>query len=379
MKIVLIPDKFKGSLTSREVIMALSKGIRKAESEAQIHHLIASDGGDGFLDAVASNLKVEKIYCDTQDPLGRKIRAPYLFNREKSEAYVEMAKASGMVLLTEQERNPMHTSTLGTGIQIRHAITQGATKIFLGLGGSATTDGGTGIAEALGYTFIDAMGKRVKTTGEGLHKIHTIASEKVLKQVKNVSFYAVNDVNNPLHGPNGAAFVYAQQKGASDKEIGLLDEGLKHLDTLTQSQLQKKNALVPGSGAAGGAAYGLMSFLGAKFLSGIDFMLNLTDIHTLFQSQHIDLIVTGEGKIDRQTLSGKLIHGVIELGKKYQIPVVAVCGALELDKQLYLDNGLEEVFEIRDHSKPIAYSMENAGKLVEDTMYKFMTSRKGQY
>ncbi len=375
MTVLLIPDKFKGSLTAIEVIAALTRGIKKIKKNIDIHHVIASDGGDGFLDAIQHTMDVEEVSCSTVDPLGRKIRAAYVFNKYTDEAFIELAKASGMELLKEGERNPMITSTLGTGLQILDAIERGAKKIYIGLGGSATNDGGIGIARALGYKFLDVGLNILVPSGESLEKIHTIDASGVHKDLKHVSVFAVNDVNNTLYGSNGAAFVYAKQKGASLKGIELLNEGLKHLDRVVEQQIGENNAQVPGSGAAGGAAYGIKTFLGGKFVSGINFMLQLADIDSVLKSEKIDLIITGEGKIDEQTFSGKLIHGVLEFGKAHSIPVLAICGTLELDKEICLENGLHEVLEIRDPSKPLAFNLQNAATLIEKSIFQFLSSR----
>ncbi len=208
-----------------------------------------------------------------------------------------------------------------------------------------------------------------------MEKIHTIDTSGVHKDLKRVSVFAVNDVDNTLYGSNGAAFVYAKQKGASSKDIELLDDGLKHLDRVVEQQIGEKNAQVPGSGAAGGAAYGIKTFLSGTFVSGINFMLQQADMDTVLKNEKIDLIITGEGKIDEQTFRGKLIHGVLELGNAHSIPVLAVCGTLELDKEICLENGLLEVLEIRDPSKPLAFNLQNAATLIEKSIYQFMSSR----
>lgn len=374
MTVLLIPDKFKGSLTAKEVIGALSKGIERAAHHTKIHHLIASDGGDGFLDAIQQTMEVEEVSCAAVDPLGREIMASYLVNTSRGEAFIELAKASGMELLKKKERNPMRTSTRGTGLQIRDAVERGVHTIYIGLGGSATNDGGIGIAEAMGYKFLDAGHNTLAPSGESLDKIHRIDASDVYKDLKGISIVAVNDVDNPLYGTNGAAFVYAKQKGAALKDIELLNEGLKHLDGVVRQQMGVTNANVSGAGAAGGAAYGIKTFLGGTFVSGIDFMLALADIDSLIKNEKIDLIITGEGKIDEQTFSGKLIHGVLDLADSHSIPVVAICGTLGLDKEVCINKGLHAVLEVRDPSKSLAFNMENAAILIENNIFQFMRS-----
>ena len=372
MNIVLIPDKFKGSLSAAEVIKALTKGIKRANPNAVISSLITSDGGDGFLDAVQQTLAVEKVYCESVDPLGRPISAPYLYHPEKKTAYIELAQCSGMVLLTNEERNPLKTSTLGTGLQIKHAIEQGAKVIYVGLGGSATNDGGIGIAHGLGFRFLNRNGEVLPPTGQSLSYIHSVETEGVSSDLKNIQFHAVNDVNNPLTGPNGAAFVYARQKGANEDQIEALDAGLNHLHKIVKGKWHNSNADLPGAGAAGGTAYGLKSFLGASFIKGIDFMFALSEVDAIFKENDIDLIITGEGAIDEQTMHGKLIHGVLELAKKYDTPVIAVCGLLELDKSTAEANGLKTILEIRDKDRNTEYSMKHAARLVEDHIFEYL-------
>lgn len=368
MKFLLIPDKFKGSLTAEEVTRNLDSGIRKAIPRAECIPVLASDGGDGFLDAVAKYQDCSRIVHQCEDPLGRNHKAAYLYNKDRKEAYIELAQASGMVLLKEVERSALDTSTFGTGLQIKHAIENGASHIFIGLGGSATNDGGTGIAQALGYRFLDRGGKTLRPTGANLEKIEAISTQGIPGGMRKVSFTAINDVNNPLYGPNGAAHVYAAQKGATSEEIQRLDRGLKHLDLKVSELLGKDLAGVPGSGAAGGTAYGLKVFLDAEFLNGIDFILQMAGIRAFLEDKSVDYIITGEGRLDRQTLSGKLIHGVMKMGKKYQIPVIAVCGKCDVPVEELKANGLHDVIVISEPEQPLEYNMSNAASLMQSSV-----------
>ncbi|NAS11990.1 glycerate kinase [Poritiphilus flavus] len=371
MRFLLIPDKFKGSLSARDVIQAISEGIVEARPSAQFHHILASDGGDGFLDAVRNYLEVERIIVDTLDPLGRPVQAPYLYDSQNQTAYLELAAASGLVLLKEEERDAMQTSTIGSGIQIQHAISKGARRVYLGLGGSATNDGGMGMASTLGYKFLDQYGNALEPTGANLRLVQHIDESEVSPNLGEISFFAINDVNNPLYGPEGAAYVYAEQKGADQKEIGLLDDGLKQLHKTVARILEKEVADVPGSGAAGGSAFGLKAFFGAEYISGIDFILNLAGADRLLEEEKIDFIITGEGRIDDQTLHGKLISGVLTLGQRYEVPVMAVCGMLDTDSAILKKQGLKEILEVRDPEKPLSYNMENAFMLIKKAFSDF--------
>lgn len=373
MKFLLIPDKFKGSLTSEEVAGAIQLGIEKALPRASFYTIKASDGGDGFLDAIARYRPCIGIETIGQNPLGKPMVCKYLYNQEQTAAYIELANASGMELLSPTERNPMETSTYGTGLQIKDAIQKGARHIYVGLGGSATNDAGMGIANALGYNFLDDRGEVLEPTGKNLSEVHTIDASNVPNILKDVTFYAVNDVTNPLFGTNGAAFVYAKQKGATSSTIRKLDKGLENIDKVVSHQLGLDYAQIPGSGAAGGAAYGLKSFLNAEFVHGVDFILKLSGIEGMLNTESFDYIITGEGKIDQQTLNGKLVQGVLELGQRRDIPVIAVCGALNIDIKKVQKIGIQDVIEIQDANRPLSYNMKHAHELLVASMERFFT------
>ena len=364
MKLLLIPDKFKGSLTSEEVSKAFITGVEKAGVQFTSHYIKASDGGDGFMNAVAYYKPCVSVQVISENPLGKPIQSYYLYNKEANSAFIELANASGMELLTPEERNPMLTSTYGTGLQIKDAVQKGIKNVYVGLGGSATNDGGIGILQALGYSFLDENGKKLKATGSSLSQIKSIDDTDVLEGLKQVKFFAINDVTNPLFGENGAAHVYAAQKGASEQMIEELDFGLKNLDRIVFKKYNFQNAKLPGSGAAGGVAYGLKSFLGADYLSGIDFVLELSGVNALLSKERFDYLITGEGKIDEQTLNGKLIQGVLALGVRENIPVIAICGKLEIEKEQLKKQGVFDVFEIQDYTKDLAYNMKHAAGLL---------------
>ncbi len=375
MNYLLIPDKFKGSLNAKQVIDAISRGIRKADPEAVLHSAVLSDGGDGFLESISHYGQYQKVVCEARDPLGKKLRTSYLYDDLTDSAYIEMAQTAGLVLLKETDRSPMLTNTFGTGMQIRHALEKGARNLFIGLGGSATNDAGMGIAAALGYNFLNDDDQILEPIGQNLSRIARIQKPGDESLFAKAKIYAINDVNNPLYGPQGAAYVYAAQKGASDKDIQLLDKGLKDLDMLVIKEMGKSYASIPGAGAAGGTAYGLMSFLGARFLGGTQFVLNVAGVNEILSQHPIDYIITGEGKIDDQTLSGKLIHGVIEMGRVHQIPVIAVCGIVDTEKDKLLQGGLSAVIEVSDSAHPLRYNMENAARLTEQSICQFLQQK----
>tara|TARA_R110002051_G_scaffold143507_3_gene216447 strand:+ start:28686 stop:29819 length:1134 start_codon:yes stop_codon:yes gene_type:complete len=373
MKLLLIPDKFKGSLTSEEVAKAFTAGVKKAGVQFTSHYIKASDGGDGFMNAVMHYKACISVQVISQNPLGKTIQSYYLYNQESNSAFIELANASGMELLLGNELNPMLTSTYGTGLQIKDAIEKGVKHIYLGLGGSATNDGGIGIASALGYEFLNEKKEVLPTIGRSLSQIKSINDSNVSDRIKNVSFYAINDVTNPLYGLDGAAYVYAIQKGATREMIEELDFGLKNLDTVVINHFKYSNAAISGSGAAGGVAYGLKTFLGAKFYRGVDFVLNLSGINSLLKKEKFDFIITGEGKIDSQTLQGKLIQGVLELGLREKIPVITICGKLDVEKKELKKLGVFDAIEIQDSSKDLEYNMRYAADLLTAKTAEFFS------
>ncbi|MFM1879671.1 MAG: hypothetical protein RLZZ241_2537 [Bacteroidota bacterium] len=360
MRVLLVPDKFKESLTAQEVCGAISEGMLRAIPDLEIISIAASDGGNGFLEAIASKKALEWITSDTVDPLNRPIKSQYIWDPINQFAYVELARASGLELLKPLERNPMLTSTLGTGLQLRDALTRGAKKIFIGLGGSATNDGGIGIAAALGYSFVDEAGKPLAPIGRSLEQISAIEKPIAPVITTEVEFIAVNDVNNPLWGPKGAAAVYAPQKGADIKMVHHLDQGLQNLDSIVARDLGILVGKVPGSGAAGGAAFGLMAFLGAGFVAGTEFIITHSGLRDLMRYQEIDIIITGEGKIDEQSLNGKFIQGILGLGAEFGIPVGAVCGSCTLTEPVIKSSGMTWVIAVSDKERTLSWNLQNA-------------------
>jgi len=370
MNVLLIPDTFKDSLTAHRVAEAMEMVVYERYPDSKVFTIAASDGGEGFLESLSSFLpKLAPVFCDTVDPLGRPIRTDYLIDRDNGVAYIELARASGIELLRAGERDPLKTSTYGTGLQIKHALKQGALKVFVGLGGSATNDGGAGLASALGFGFFDREDQRLTPNGGNLIDIFRIEPSTLATEA---SIYAVNDVLNPLYGPEGAAYTYARQKGADERAVELLDSGLKQLSGLVIQAFKRDVAHEPGCGAAGGTAYGLKVFLGAAFIPGVHFILEAAGFKELLQNEAIDLILTGEGCIDRQTPYGKLVSGVSREGNRYGIPVMAICGKLTLPEADWRELGLSAVTQLYDPEKPEGYSFEHAYSLVKDRTHQLM-------
>lgn len=357
MKFVLAPDKFKGSLTGFEFCDAVEMGIRKVFPHATIIKKPLADGGDGTLDVVKEYLKASEVRVTVHDPLFRKIQAQYLFSKKRKVAFIEMSEASGLRLLKPKELDCMKTTTLGTGELILDALNKGAKQIFLGIGGSATNDGGMGVAMALGYSFLDKEGKPLSPIGENLTKVHTIyAPEKSLSQ--GVEFKIACDVNNPFYGPQGAAHIYAAQKGATKEQIVLLDDGLRWFAGKISETMSIDLQKIEGAGAAGGLGGGSVAFLGGNLISGIELVKEIADFETSLIN--VNWIITGEGKLDSQTLSGKTMSGVLESAKKTKIGVAAFCGVVELTEAEQEQMGLTYVTSILRDFQTLEEAMQSS-------------------
>ena len=359
MKIIVAPDKFKGSLTSFEVCNAISEGINKSGQPIEIYEFPMADGGDGFAAVMKHYLNTNTVYCDTVDPLGRNIAVSYQWNEKDRIAIIEMAVASGLVLLKEQERNPLLTSTLGTGLLIKNAIEKGAAKIILGLGGSATNDAGMGILIALGFQFINEKGDHLPASGENLLMIKKIIAPSFIPAIK---FEIACDVQNVLYGHQGAAYVYGPQKGADNRQVEFLDKGIKNFAAVIKAETGKDISAIPGTGAAGGIAAGLLAFFDVEMKKGIEMIIDASKIKE--QLAGADLLITGEGKIDEQSGTGKVVGYMAALAKQYGIACIAICGELQLDETGIKNLGLQHVMAIKDSSVSKEEAMENAGKLL---------------
>lgn len=328
MKFVIAPDKFKGSLTGFEFCDAVEEGLWMVFKDAEIVKMPLADGGDGTIEVVKHYLNGEKVTITVNDPLFRPIEASYLYSSENNIAFIEMAEASGLKLLKESEKNCKSATSFGTGELIGDALKKGAKEIILGIGGSATNDAGMGMAASLGFDFLDVKGKPLEPIGSNLIRVRKISSSGVDARLKNVKIKVACDVTNPFYGKNGAAHVYAEQKGASEEDIAQLDEGLKNFAQILYQKYNIDVQEISGAGAAGGIGGGATVFLNATLASGIQWIKEMADFDS--QIKDADWIITGEGKLDGQTLSGKTIEGVITSAKKQHIPVVALCGAVDI-------------------------------------------------
>ncbi|SHI40251.1 glycerate kinase [Algibacter luteus] len=373
MKIVLAPDKFKESLTGMQFCAAAEEGIKETFPNAQIIKLPLADGGDGTIDVLEYHLQGKRIKIKVNDPLFRPIESSYLFMDTIETAFIEMAEASGMHLLKKEEQNCYFTTTLGTGELIVDAIDKGAKTIILGIGGSATNDCGIGMATALGFKFEDENGKDLLPIGKNLNKIHAINTHKVLSGLKHIKFKVACDVTNPLYGKEGAAYIYGPQKGASETEIKNLDDGLKNIAMLFKKQFNIDVQKIKGTGAAGGMGAGTFTFLNADLKSGIDLIKDLIGFDD--KIKEADWIVTGEGKLDSQTLSGKTISGVLESAKKYNIPVAALCGSVTLSIKQANDLGICYVGAVIKKANSLEDAMQNGYKYLKLLAAEFVNQK----
>ena len=326
-KIILAFDSFKGSVTSMQAADVAGEAILKECPYCEIVKFSIADGGEGTTEAICANMDVSYVTCDVHDPLMNPVRAKYAILNDGETAVLEMAAASGLQLVPMALRNPMNTSSYGTGEMIIDAINRGCRNIIMGIGGSATNDAGTGLLSALGFRFLDADKRVLEPVGRNLSRISSVDETRKHQLLEEVKFTLVCDVLNPMYGESGAAYVYGPQKGASPAGVKVLDEGLRHYAGLIKDTKGTDISTISGAGAAGGTGGGLLPFLNATLKSGIDAIL---DAQGFEQSlDNVDLVITGEGRLDVQTCMGKALNGILDRAKEKNIPVIAIGGSVE--------------------------------------------------
>lgn len=365
MKVLISPDSYKGSLSAPEAARAIKSGLENASDSFSCRLLPLADGGEGTVDCLVQAAAGEKIRATVNDPLGRPITAEYGLLREEDRltAVIEMAAASGLPLLEKSEQDPMQTTTYGTGELIKDALQKGADKILLGIGGSATTDGGMGMARALGAKFFDQAGEELRGIGENLSELDSIELGGLSEAAAEVEIEVACDVDNPLYGERGAAYVYSPQKGASSEQVKQLDEGLKNFGKVIKSDLNKDVISTPGAGAAGGLGAGLQAFLDATLRSGIDMILNYFNYRELVTD--FDLVISGEGSCDKQSLYGKVIGGVAERTSEAEIPLIVIAGNISLeDKEALHKNGVTSLHSLVNKPLSLEEAMNNTEELL---------------
>lgn len=363
MNILIAPDKFKGSLTANEVCEAMKTGLLKTDPDLTIILLPMADGGEGTCELLTEYFHGNVISAEVTGPLFEKTYAEYGISKDGSTAFIEMAKASGLQLLKPKNRNPLYTTTLGTGELIKDALNKGAQKILMGIGGSATNDAGMGMAQALGIEFYDSHNNLLKPIGENLIHLHSIRTDRIHPSIKEVKFVALCDVDNPLYGLHGAAYTYAPQKGANEKAVKLLDDGLRNFETVIQKTF-KTSANFPGAGAGGGLPGIAKVLLDISIHRGMDYMITATGLEE--KIKQADLIITGEGKIDQQTLAGKVVMEIGRLGLKHHKKVVAIAGKCELSPNELRDIGILNAISLMDSRISEKDAIANAYGLIQE-------------
>lgn len=358
MKIVVAPDKFKNSLTGFQFYDAVEAGLLSVNPNLEILKLPLADGGDGTLEVVNFYLNGTMVEVQVSNPFFQPITAKYLYTEHSKTAFVEMAEASGLKLLNPAQFDCKNATTLGTGEMIVGAIEKGAETIILGIGGSATNDCGMGMATALGYRFLDKNGNEVKPIGAHLSWVDSIDTTLLPPKLFQVDFKIACDVNNPLFGENGAAYVYAEQKGASAEDVKMLDHGLRSFSKIIEAQFGVNPQNVKGAGAAGGMGLASKVFLNGYLKPGIDLIKDLADFDSKITDA--DWIITGEGKLDKQTLSGKTINGVLTSAKAQNKKVAAFCGSIELNEKEIKDFGIDYADAVLNYSENLEDAMENS-------------------
>lgn len=374
MKIVIASDKFKHSLSTFQAVDAIRQGLQQASTSFQIVGLPMADGGDNFSEVMGYYARAQRQIVEVSDPLFRPVMTSYYINGKT--AFIEMAKASGLQMLQPEEYNCALTSTYGTGQMIGHALMHGVEEIILGIGGSATNDCGTGLSAALGYRFLDKEGREVKPTGGNLIQItNVVAPDKVIPA--HVKIVVATDVSNYLTGENGAARAFAPQKGASPEMVQQLEAGAIQLAKVIKRDLGIDILDIQGGGAAGGLGAGCVAFLGAELVNGAALVFNYSQAE-----KHIseaDVVITGEGKIDYQSLHGKLLYSLSGLCQKYQKPLVAFCGTLDVTPQQLEAIGVTAAFSIINKPIPQEEIYKDAANLLEHAAFYIGRMMKVQW
>lgn len=344
MKAVVAIDSLKGSLSSMEAGNAIAEGIYRADAEAKVEVRPLADGGEGTVDALVQGMNGSLRKVRVTGPLGDKVDAAYGIIEEAKMAVIEMSAAAGITLVPDEKKNPLFTTTYGVGEMIRDAIEKGCRKFVVGIGGSATNDGGIGMLQALGYDFLNSKGNAVPYGAKGLEDLAEIRKEHVLPELAQCEFKVACDVTNPLCGPLGASAVYGPQKGATPEMVREMDQWLADYAKLAANCSERADAEHPGTGAAGGLGFAFLTFTNAVLESGIKIVLEETKLEQYIQDA--DIVITGEGRLDGQTAMGKAPVGVAKLAGKYKIPVLAFAGSVTKDARKCNEEGIHALFPI---------------------------------
>ena len=365
MKIVVAPDSFKGSVSALEAASAIEQGLRRVFPDAVIEKIPMADGGEGtaqsLVDATGGHLQTRRVLA----PLQNEVDAQFGILSDGKTAVIEMASASGLTLVEPHERNPLRTTTYGTGQLIHAALEAGCRRLIIGIGGSATNDGGAGMAEALGIRLLDTSGKQIQRGGGNLGQLTSIDATGLHPAIAETETVVACDVNNPLTGPDGASHVYGPQKGATPEMIETLDGHLAHFDKILTQTFGKSFNDIPGAGAAGGLGAGLMAFLNAELRLGIDIMIDAVNLKERVKGAAV--VFTGEGQLDFQTAFGKTPVGVAKVAKAHGIPVIAIAGGIAEGAEAVYDAGIDAMLGIVQEPMSLENAVTDASRLIADT------------
>lgn len=376
MRIVLAPQSFKGSLGAADVARAMARGVRQVFPEAEIDLLPIADGGEGTVQALVQASGGHTVTTRVMGPLGQTVNASWGLLGLGDAAVVEMSAASGLPLIPRSARDPLRATTYGTGELILHALDHGIQRLIVGLGGSATNDGGAGMAQALGARLLDKDGNQIPVGGAGLEQLDRIDMSQLDPRVRNIDVEAAVDVNNPLCGPEGASHVYGPQKGANAATVEELDTALDHYADIIQRDLGKDVRHVPGAGAAGGMGAGLLAFLDARMEPGVDIVFRALNVEERIGRG--SLVLTGEGRMDSQDVYGKAPMAVASLANRLGVPVIAIVGSTSRDYRVVFDHGLDAVIGIVNRPMSQERSIhETAGLVTEAAMRAMRIVRVG--
>ncbi|MFU8794414.1 MAG: glycerate kinase [Dethiobacteria bacterium] len=370
MRLIIAPDKFKNSMTASEAAERIAAGVNSVLPEAELKLLPLSDGGEGLTEALCGAGKGIIFTTEVTDPLGSNIKANWGITDRGDTAVIEMAAASGLALISSRERDPKKTTTYGTGELIRAALDHGCKKLIIGIGGSATNDGGAGMAEALGVKFLDRNGNEIGRGGVELQNLSHIDLSGLDPRLKTADIKVACDVDNPLTGLQGASYIYGPQKGADSGTVTALDRALSQLAAIIKKDLDLDIEQTPGAGAAGGLGAGLMAFLGATLYPGIELVLDALKIENFLPG--CNLLITGEGSLDSQSLHGKAPVGIAKRAASHSVPVIALAGRISGDPTKFHQVGINACFAIADGPLTLAESLKRGPELIEHKVRELM-------
>jgi len=370
MKIVIAPDSFKGSLTAIEVSDAIEIGVKKAFPDSLVEKIPMADGGEGTVQCLVNATQGKLYDKEVVGPLGETVVASFGILGDQTTASIEMASASGLPLVPPDRKNPMITTTYGTGQLIKAALDHGCQKMIIGIGGSATNDGGAGMLQALGVQLLDKSGKEIGFGGEQLTKLAQIDISKIDPRIRDVKILVASDVQNPLCGDTGASRIYGPQKGATEEMIIALDAALSHYADIIKQDLGKNIKNIPGAGAAGGLGAGLIAFLDAELKPGIDIVINTVQLERIVQDA--DLVITGEGEINGSTIYGKTPIGVARVAKKFQIPVLSVSALIDDSGWIVKEHGIDYLIKPENPTMEIEFPQSRKIDLLSNTVLDFL-------